>query len=1674
MGLGDFLQDALEGVSDAAHWVGENVHKVVVPFADDEDEKPKPLEPGEASLGGGLEKAAWAWNWVYSNALSQPLSTFNLMAAQENSKLFSATEWNQAWHAAEHISATQAFALNLTWDSDAAARAAERAIDSPLNYYEPPEGQLPANWRDIPFEEQQRILKESGMPVDPRQPNRYIGMRQDESDLFKYGTGVGDFALRIFADPLIIAGKGAAVLRAKTVTRARPAEGWSASEIDKIINKSVVTRARQYIFANRDNPQLLNNLDLARKSAMGPRFGAIASTLKTEGEVADFLRVGMGDVGAMRRLEAQNKLAAHRIRMDSARLPALGLRHTAHLAANNPRAAALVKAEIDRLNAAVNADTALVSRYETILAHADELDQLNLTRWGFARAEQRTQAQNVYQAGAARKGQTRYRPIAHLPEPLVARRTAAQDAAATAAEQRALAAGKSQGQANKAAIEARRAAVPFGDGLVKTRIWGLGDFYSTPITMIRSLREKHPNGWMRLDDIDDYAIAEVRGHLARIPNLRPETRQGLLNDYLKTATEAERRDLMYKIDHLGMVRVSEKHGLTAKEGTQLFEEYMKRKFGEIDKMKRYSAAMKTDPARGQKVRVDEFTVEGGKVVLEPFTVSRLINSHVFSSLDDLDKVLARHSSAIKALRASRGGNPDWIMDAADWFSGFWKFTTLFRLGYIPRVLGDDLAGQWAWAGSAAMAARVGWGVKNGATNLAHRSLPRFGQAKEKTALEGVKYADDELKLLMPQMRQLQGKVAGLEASAKRDLARAQRRRDSAANQLAAYAGGATPKRAALEKLVKQRERDLLAAQRRVTIGDPGKMVRLRDMQARQGFLERSKKDSLKAAQEAQEYQVKRMQGMRPVTIGGQTYSAAFAGREGEYAMRLISADDSVAQIMNTNKELIHGNLQRSFNHGGKVVSVAQDEAEHLKGWSHALNNQMGQDSLSRLALQGASVDDMTQWLTRTPQGRVYRKRLPKMVSAEQVSQAVWHEVAEYAPDPLIRAAALKGEATVDFLKTAVPNKNLRPYEVHIGQVGHSQLAYESNLGRVKEFWFKWAATIPANRMSRHPLYNQLYEGHIKTIHRQRVKQGATPATVAEVEAVETAARRLALRDTRKLVFDIAHRSDAAAATRFMSPFFSATSESFQRWGRIIADKPQTVGYAANFFNAPAAMGSLQDMDGNTIHPDGYTYTRDPKTGKTVKRLVPKAERYIIARMPKWFVESPLGVVFGVERASGNMALSQNSMNIVTQGDPWFNPGVGPIVSIPVNEIVKDKPSEAELARHLGILPFGPQGGTLFGDNPAGRAMTMFSPATVKNFVTAFDTSDERYQRVKMHIMQKALWEHENQGKPMPSAQKIADMTRNYWLFSAGSAFLQPMATQRKDAYQFYRDQYNTLRRANAQTADQEFLERFGESYFVFAQSETKSVGIPSTKKAVKLSQEFADLIAASPELAPLIVGPDGDGPFSREAYAYQLNTPLIPGDSEMQRSKMSAEEAMKENKRREGWAKFTAAMNRITAKLHAAGFKSFSDPGAEEFAQEKKNWTAVYAEPLYPDGTVNPYFNKEWAEDFNTFEPKKYDTLIPELTKLARSRLADIPHRSDLRVLQEYLGGRQWLMGELSRRYAEGGRKTLGARANADLKAQWTAFVDDLVERDTRFGDLHHRYLSRDMGVDIEEEAEEV
>jgi hypothetical protein len=396
------FNDVLKNVRDGAAAVpivGTAVSWGITPFVDDDKKGSATshfiennfLKPGSVPL----EKAMHGMAWLYDNGVSQPMSTFLLAGTHaENGNmgdLLKSSAWAKAWHVANHVSPGQAF-----WADH--GEVEEILKDRPL-YATPPASYLPPGWKDLPEDEQQRLLGEAGMPVIG---NRAVEKIKRDVKFFNFASGATDFAARWWLDPTVLGGKAVGAARMKYVVTPRPRAGWSGEDIGKMMESSRMSKVQKFIWANKDNPHLINNLSMFKKSALGPRAGGIIAQLKTPEEVGLFLRTTLGDAEARARLQTENAAAELRMGTIDERLSKLELEALPRVRAQaNPAAEAMVTKRMDELRTQLQGDEDLVARYDATLNHYAELDALNLTRMSGSRAYTRTANERLFRTGPA-------------------------------------------------------------------------------------------------------------------------------------------------------------------------------------------------------------------------------------------------------------------------------------------------------------------------------------------------------------------------------------------------------------------------------------------------------------------------------------------------------------------------------------------------------------------------------------------------------------------------------------------------------------------------------------------------------------------------------------------------------------------------------------------------------------------------------------------------------------------------------------------------------------------------------------------------------------------------------------------------------------------------------------------------------------------------------------------------------------------------------------------------------------------------------------------------------------------------------------------------------------------------------------------------------------------------
>jgi hypothetical protein len=712
---------------------------------------------------------------------------------------------------------------------------------------------------------------------------------------------------------------------------------------------------------------------------------------------------------------------------------------------------------------------------------------------------------------------------------------------------------------------------------------------------------------------------------------------------------------------------------------------------------------------------------------------------------------------------------------------------------------------------------------------------------------------------------------------------------------------------------------------------------------------------------------------------------------------------------------------------GEWRSITPDEKSYGAAWERAVNQQIGSDAMGRLFLQGKSVDEVTKWLRATEEGRAYARRLPyRRANLNAWAGRVAEQVESYTlGNPEIAALALKGNATASDLARVVPNAAERPVvhgEILADALGKGPTAAWFN-NTVQGLW-KALGSKPSDTLSRHPYFSAVYEAEARRLTElmdHAARKNGERLRESDLLDVQHHAREYALGETKKTLYSLAEQSDLAAMLKFISPFYSAWQETMTTWAGIAIDNPTYIARLTQVWQAPEAAGLITDEDGNTVGPGDRPYDSEGN---------PTEQRYVTLRLPRWAKDWP-----GMEN-QGAVRFDKRSFNLMLQGAPGF----GPVVQVPVNEIVKDRPDLEQSVKF--VLPLG----------SSQSSVDLFLPSTAKRLQSlARGEEDAAYRNALLKIYTTKLVDY-NTGKrkTRPTYAEAKKETNAFFALRSVASWVSPAAPGFQSPYQPYIDAYQQLKKVDPRTADAKFLEQYGEEYFPLTQSVTRSTnGIPPTVEAYKAGSKYADIIDEHPELGGLIVGAEGAGEFSRAVYNAQTATPLEPGSDVMQRQTFSAEEFAKQPSIRLGWIKYSKAMALVEAARVARGLPNLQVKEANDLALLKQMLTAQIEEA-----------HPEWADKRAVFDRNAMKKRLTGLRDLAADdRLAQ---RSEFQGLREYFDVREVVRAALLARAKDGGAASLDAAGNQDLAFLWEAMVGKITEQNLAFGDLYSRFLERD------------
>lgn len=1015
---------------------------------------------------------------------------------------------------------------------------------------------------------------------------------------------------------------------------------------------------------------------------------------------------------------------------------------------------------------------------------------------------------------------------------------------------------------------------------------------------------------------------------------------------------------------------------------------------------------------------------------------------------------------------------DSVLDAANTASRWWKMSVLFRLGYPMRVLADD---------HLRIAARLGYSHFLGANlpeafrNSIYNYLPGGALRNGSSRFNDAKRAYMEDQGRRAQLRlQLGRKTAHTEAESQELKALL---KNPAAPEAQARLADLDPdgrirefydnKRDAksAKSAINKHNKDIARWTAEDAAGNAEKVAAARaSLRERVGQLDHAtqqlqgKEDPQKLSQELSRVEErlrsgikgyrpeKKHVGLEPVPLDKEkgVYAApAFDSANSAYYGITASADTFDAAV-NDGSQSLYNRLA-----SGHFRTVSPEEPGYYHLWASILNNQM-QHSPEYMSIIKGGVKTPKQFATwlRRPENANIRTRMAHFAhDPEDWGARLLAVVDDYLPTQKLQDMVAAGRVDHRQLEKMFP----RPDRHGINAYGdspphiHGQLA-DMQSGRIMAArvvsdsisnTFRYLSEAPTDTLSRHPFFNAVYKREVKEAYARHI--AARPGKMFgpdDLKTIEDAARKQSLKELQRTLWDVSAHSHTAHILRFVSPFFAAHQEALSRWWGIAKDDPSVVRKFSLAFDAPRRAGLVVNDKGEPVKP-----------GESIS-----VHNKILLQIP--YAGENNAVNKFIKKLGGGKVwqVNENGLNIILQNGV-ANPGVGPVVTIPMETLVQKYPEATRFTQAARVLNQYPP--TAIGAKNI--AIAQLEPAWAKRLVAYHQgQGNAEFFDAYMRNYQDGLsaWNlahgdrAPNQQEELAIEDRASNLAHRDLLLMAGSNLFG--FTPAKPNSRFAVVQNGLLRLREQQRQEgrdfdwlrNAFQSQYGPEYLsMLATAGTNPANLDDTPGEVLAMKNHRSLLdRTDPKLARMIIGPEaardaganGDlGVYSPEARGYLQNQSTSPTSGQTYLGTKSLHDASMAAVAQQGWRQYDELVNYLSVQADQMGLSGY-ESSKQLMAAKKAGLDAIKA--------ANPIF----ASDYDTgFNGSDYEDKINDMRLIASDpKLRSDAHRSDIYWLGQYLGMRDQMTAALAARAAQGLPSTMQAKANADLAGAFRAGVD--------------------------------
>lgn len=1008
----------------------------------------------------------------------------------------------------------------------------------------------------------------------------------------------------------------------------------------------------------------------------------------------------------------------------------------------------------------------------------------------------------------------------------------------------------------------------------------------------------------------------------------------------------------------------------------------------------------------------------GSIIKAPQLESQTADYLPLMDFGLMDSLLKRNSSVINSWK---GQAVDTGLHYIDVLQDAFKAGALLRLGYTQRNAIDSQLRIAASVGSMATLRHLGPGLKNILDNTL--AVPARMIDRYRPVDAGMTYAQvqESSTGIVRELTDLKSKIAGLEAQVTLkpdDLA---------------LAGELNTAKLLQEE--KQAVYDHYA-----------------------DILGRSKNVEPKARIGTGSYEVTTSDGNKYILHD------AFGGPLGDMFRRIASSSNSFERMVDSNTDM----YMRKLSSKG-IGQVKPTDPAYFDQWAQTLRQQFGNSAVAKRLANGESIDDISKWLRNSPEGRDLRNRL--QLTSSEASEYVTRIngfLDQYLPVESGLRSKLS-DITANDLRSSFKDPTVLP-------VIHGHILEESlgNFGRIKgreliNTLFHFLGTLPEDTWARNPLYVYFYRqeaarrlnimeglknapGEFKAIKEEAPYHAVSTQEQADIMA---AAHKSALREMKNVLFNIERRSNLAAALKYISPFFSAQENAYKTWSKMAVANPVIVNRGYMVWNAPNKAGLVTDANGKEV-PAGHTTGND-----TIWVGLPKG----LTKIPGLSSLTQLGIPKGsldILFQGGMDALYMNgSPNIFSDVFP-----VGPYVGVPASELAKRQPSLEDALKWA--LPFG----------PSKNAVSGFLPGWFQKLQTRVaNLDDPQFARTYQLIWNTEQMKAKRNGESPVPANKILNMTKDYWNMRTAASLIMPFAPKFDSPYKYYLDKSREYKRLYGLQADEKFLNDYPDFFSFTSSLSSNPTGVQSSVGAINNINKYGPLIGELAKIEPKLIGTIVNDPkgynFSQAAYDYLYGKRVSSDSAQKFLGSQSPADAQKKNEAEKGWIKYNKIADAIDAELQSRGLSSIQQTGAEDLKLIKESFirklavqTDAQGKPIY-DKSTGDYARTAWYDDYLDTDGSKTNRIIAGLNKIVNDTTFMDKNGNNKNTtwksVSAYLDIRKAIASELAQRQT----KSIGAKSNLDLQLIYDGTVNKLKKDDPLgFAYIYDRFLSQDLVYD--------